>query len=220
VRRSLALIAVGVAVAGAAAVILVGMSTGGGESAGASGDPAAGGLPSGHPSVAADHDDPEAQATHAEGDAGGGGDADPGDDIAQLEKRRRQDPGDVAVLLDLGNAYFMAQRLQQAERAYSQARALAPDSAMAQVGLAMVRHAQGDSKRAESMLRAVIEEHPDDQDAHYSLAIVCFSTGRVDEAKEQWQAAAGIDPLSTTGRRSQSFVDLLEDQQSSTPAAE
>ena len=111
----------------------------------------------------------------------------------------------------------MAQRLQQAERAYSQARALAPDNAKAQVGLAMVWHAQGDSKRAESMLRAVLEEHPDDQDAHYSLAIVCFSTGRVDEAKEQWQTAAGIDPRSTTGRRSQSFVDLLEDQQSGAP---
>ncbi len=114
----------------------------------------------------------------------------------------------------------MAQRLQQAERAYSQARALAPDNAAAQVGLAMVRHAQGDSKRAESMLRAVIEEHPDDQDAHYSLAIVCFSAGRVDEAKEQWQTAAGIDPRSLTGRRSQSFVDLLEDQQSGAPAAD
>ena len=176
VRRSLALIAVGVAVAVAAAVIVAGMSSGGGESAGASGDPTAGGgLPSGHPSVAVDQDDPETQGTDADADEDG--DADSGDDIAQLEERRRQDPGDVAVLLELGNAYFMAQRLQQAERAYSQARALAPDSAVAQVGLAMVRHAQGDSKRAESMLRAVIEEHPDDQDAHYSLAIVCFSSG-------------------------------------------
>jgi len=31
--------------------------------------------------------------------------------------------------------------------------------------------------------------------------------------------AAGIDPRSVTGRRSQSFVDLLEDQQSGAPAA-
>jgi cytochrome c-type biogenesis protein CcmH/NrfG len=211
--------AVGVAVAVAAAVIVVGMSSGGGESAGASGDPAAGGgLPSGHPSVAADQDQPGTHGT--DGDADEDGDADSGDEIARLEERRRQDPGDVAVLLDLGSAYFMAQRLQQAERAYAQARDLAPDSTTAQVGLAMVWHAQGDSRRAESMLRTVIEEHPNDQDAHYSLAIVCFSTGRVDEAKKQWQTAAGIDPRSTTGRRSQSFVDLLEDQQSGAPAAD
>lgn len=218
VRRPFALIAAGVAVIAAAAVIIAGMSSGGAESAGAPGEPAAGGgLPSGHPSVAVDQDEPPTQVM--EGDADEDGDADTGDDIAHLEERHRQDPGDVAVLLELGNAYFMAQRLQQSERAYTQARALAPDNAMAQVGLAMVRHAQGDSKQAESMLRAVIEEHPDDQDAHYSLAIVCFSSGRVDEAKEQWQAAAGIDPRSVTGRRSQSFVDLLEDQQSGAPAA-
>jgi cytochrome c-type biogenesis protein CcmH/NrfG len=219
VRRSLALIAVGVAVAVAAVVIVVGVTTGGGESAGAAGDPPAdGALPSGHPSVAVDQNEPAAPGMGD--DAGEDDEARLGEDIAQLEERSRQDPGDLAVLLELGDAYFMAQRLQQAERAYSQALALTPESAAAQVGLAMVRHAQGDSRRAESMLRAVIEEHPDDQDAHYSLAIVFFSTGRVDEAKEQWQTAAGIDPRSTTGRRSQSFVDLLEDQQSGAPAAE
>jgi len=206
-------------VAVAAAVIVAGMSSGGAESAGAPTDPTAGGgLPSGHPSVAVDQDEPGTQDT--DGDTDGDGDADSGEDIAHLEERRLQDPGDVAVLLELGKAYFMAQRLQQAERAYSQARDLAPGSAMAQVGLAMVWQAQGDSKRAESMLRTAIEEHPDDQDAHYSLAIVCFSAGRIDEAKEQWQTAAGIDPRSITGRRSQSFVDLLEDQQSGAPAAD
>ena len=120
-----------------------------------------------------------------------------------LEAKRAKDPGDVGVLLDLGNAYFMAQRLTQAEQTYSQALDLEPDSTMAQVGLAMVWHAQGDSKRAETALRTIIKQHPDDQDAHYSLAIVCFSTGRIDDAKAQWQTAAGIDPSSTTGRRSQ-----------------
>lgn len=199
----------------AAAVIVAGMSSGGAEPAGAPEPTAGDGLPSGHPTVAVDQDEPGTQGMDADED----GDADTGEDIAHLEERRLQDPADVAVLLELGDAYFMAQRLQQAERAYTEARALAPDNAMAQVGLAMVRHAKGDSKQAESMLRAVIEEHPDDQDAHYSLAIVCFSSGRVDEAKEQWQTAAGIDPRSVTGRRSQSFVDLLEDQQSGAPAA-
>lgn len=209
-RRSLALIAVGVAVAVAAAVVVVGMNSGGGEPAGASGDPSTGALPSGHPSIAADQDGPQPDA-----DA----DADSGDTIAQLETRRDEDPGDVAVLLDLGNAYFMSQRLTQAERAYSQALDLEPENTMARVGLAMVWHARGDSRRAETALRAVVKEHPDDQDAHYSLAIVYFSAGRIDEAKAEWETAADIDPTSATGQRSQSFVDLLEDQQSSAPDA-
>lgn len=212
-RRSLALIAVGVAVAVAAAVIVAGVSSGG-ETGATPGDPAAGDLPSGHPSVAVDQDG-QGQQTD-----GNDGDVDPGDGLARLEERRQEDPDDIALLLDLGNAYFMAQRLQQAERAYSDALALAPDSAKAKVGLAMVWHAQGDSKRAEAALRAVIGEDPEDQDAHYSLAIVCFSLGRIDEAKDQWETAAAIDPASTTGRRSQSFVDLLEDRESSAPAAD
>jgi cytochrome c-type biogenesis protein CcmH/NrfG len=210
VRRSLAFIAVGVAVAVAAAVIIAGMSSGGGETAGPPDEPAAGALPTGHPSVAMGQDD-------AAGQAEAQAEADSGSAIAGLQAKLAEDPGDVAVLLDLGNAYFMAQRLPQAEQAYSQALALEPESTTAQVGLAMVWHAQGDSKHAESALLTVIKEHPDDQDAHYSLAIVHFSAGRIGEAKAQWQTAAGIDPSSTTGRRSQSFVDLLEDQESGAP---
>ena len=208
----MALFAVGVAVAVAAAVVVVGMNSGGGDSAGAAGDPATGSLPSGHPSVAADQD----TTGRTDGDA----DAVSGATIAKLERRRAKDPSDLAVLLDLGNAYFMDQRLTQAERAYDDALAREPGNATAQVGLAMVWHAEGDSKRAETALRSVLAAHPDDQDAHYSLAIVYFSSGRVADAKTQWQAAARIDPTSTTGRRSQSFVDLLEDQQSSSPEAD
>jgi cytochrome c-type biogenesis protein CcmH/NrfG len=207
-RRSLTFIAVGVAVAVAAAVVVAGVSSGGGEAAGANAEATAGALPTGHPSLAPDQDDPGTP------DADADGDADSGDGISLLESKRAEHPRDVAVLLDLANAYFMAQRLTPAERAYADALELEPDSAMAQVGLAMVWHAQGDSRRAETALHRVLKDHPDDQDAHYSLAIVCFSAGRIGEAKEQWETAAGIDPSSTTGRRSQSFVDLLNDEQS------
>jgi cytochrome c-type biogenesis protein CcmH/NrfG len=216
VRRSLALIAVAAAVAVAAVIVAVGMNSGGGEAAGASGGASAGtsgatsSLPSGHPSVAADQ---EQQAAEADASAGSN------DPVALLEKRRAKDPTDVGVLLALGKAYFMRQRLQQAEQAYSDALALEPGSATAQVGLAMVWHAQGDSGRAETALLEVLDAHPDDQEAHYSLAIVYFSAGRVGDAKAQWETAARIDPASITGRRSQSFVNLLEDQQSSSPSA-
>jgi TolA-binding protein len=83
----------------------------------------------------------------------------------------------------------------------------------------MVVHARGDSRGARKALRAILDAYPDDQDAHYWLAIVFFSDGEIDAAREQWQAAARIDPESVTGRRSQSFVDLLEDGQSGSPHA-
>ena len=66
----------------------------------------------------------------------------------------------------------------------------------------------------------MLKAHPDDQAAHYTLAIIYFSSGRVGEAKAEWQTAAKVDPSSTTGKRSQSFVDLLEDQESAAPEAD
>jgi cytochrome c-type biogenesis protein CcmH/NrfG len=210
-RRSFALIAVGIAVAVAGVIVVAGMTSGdGGEASGAAagaGGTAPGSLPSGHPSIA-----PEGEPTAAPSTEPGAGGT-----IARLEKQRAKDPTDVDVLLDLGEAYFLGQRLQQAERVYNEAIAQEPDNAAAQVGRAMVWHAQGDSKRAATALRAVLKAHPDDQAAHYTLAIVYFSSGRLGEAKAEWQTAAKVDPSSTTGKRSQSFVDLLEDQASSAP---
>ncbi len=203
-RRSWALIAVGAAVAVAAVVVVAGMTSGDG---GATPGTATEALPSGHPSVAAE-DEPPADP---DPDAGVNG------AIARLEEQRAEDPADVDVLLKLGEAYFLGQRLQLARQAYAEVIQQEPDNAAAQVGLAMVWHAKGESGRAEKSLRAVLDAHPDDQAAHYSLAIIEFSAGRVSEAKKEWQAAARIDPKSTTGRRSQSFVDLLEGQGSEAP---
>ncbi len=210
-RRSLALIAVGVAVAVAAAIVIAGMTSGGEAAGGAAGDGVAEtALPSGHPSIAPDESGEDVE----DGDRA---DESETDAVKRLEARRDEHPDDVTVLLDLGEAYFMAQRLDEAEQAYSQVLRAEPASTPARVGLAMVWHAQGKSGRAEEALHAVLKEHPDDQDAHYSLAIVFFSDGQIDAAKEEWQMAAGIDPTTVTGRRSQSFVDLLDDGQSGSP---
>lgn len=209
-RRSLALVAVGVAVAVAAGVVIAGVSSGG-ETGGSSPDTAETALPEGHPSIdggEAGRDD-GGQTAVAQASGGGG--------VKDLEARRDADPGDARVLVDLGQAYFMAQRLGDAEKAYTQALELRPGSAPARIGLAMVWHAQGDSDRAEEALRAVLKDHPDDQEAHYSLAIVYFSDGQIDAARDEWQTAAGIDPSTITGRRSRSFVDLLDDGQSGSP---
>ena len=208
----MAFIAVGAAVALAATVVAVGMASSEGDDSSSTTAvvPSTGGsLPAGHPSIAATLNATAAPA--------------PGDqvqkNIARLEDQSAADPADVDVLLDLGDAYFLGQHLQQAGHAFTRVLQQDPGNATAQVGLAMVWHARGDSGRAETALRAVIAAHPDSQEAHYSLAIVNFSEGHVDEARTEWKAAARIDPTSSTGRRSQSFVDLLDNQQSATPSS-
>jgi Tfp pilus assembly protein PilF len=82
----------------------------------------------------------------------------------------------------------------------------------------MVWHADGDSARAAQAIQAVLDKTPDNQEAHYSMAIIYFSSDRIDEAKAEWVAAAQLDPTTEIGRRSQSFVDLLEGKQTSAPA--
>jgi Tfp pilus assembly protein PilF len=123
-------------------------------------------------------------------------------------------------LLELGDAYSSDGHYAQAERAYQEALRLEPGDEVATVRLAMVWHADGNSHRATDAIKAVLAQAPDDQEAHYSLAVIYYSQERIDQARSEWAAAVKIDPASTMGRRSQSFVDLLEDQQSAATAGE
>jgi cytochrome c-type biogenesis protein CcmH/NrfG len=208
-RKHYLLAGVGVAVIVAAAIVVVGMSSGGSDAAGTLAAPSTAGesLPPGHPPV-----DDKAGATPAPAD----GDAS-AQKIDDLRSASAAQPDDTDVLLQLGEAYFYAQRYQQAERTFRTVLDKDPGNATATVRLAMVWQADGDSQRAEDAIKTVLEQTPEHQEAHYSLAIVYFSQDSIDEAKAEWVAAAAIDPTTTIGRRSQSFVDLLEGKETAAP---
>ena len=210
-RKHYVLTGVGVAVLVAAVIVVVGTSSGGGDASGTVAEPATSGqsLPPGHPSV--DGQGSEATPAPVTDDA-------VQQKIAQLESADATQPHNVAVLLQLGDAYFLGQRYQQAARAFRAALQIDPGNPTATVRLAMVWHADGDSQRAAQTIKAVLDETPGNQEAHYSMAIIYFSADRIDEAKAEWAAAATLDPSTAIGRRSQSFVDLLEGKQSSAPA--
>ena len=210
-KRHYVLAGVGVAALIAAVIVVVGTSSGPGDAVGAAAEPSAAGqsLPPGHPSVAAK--------------AGGSTPAPVTDDavqqkIAELETASAEQPNDVAVLLELGDACFLGQRYQQAARAFRAALQIDPGNPTATVRLAMVWHADGDSRRAAQTIEAVLDQAPRNQEAHYSMAIIYFSADDIDKARDEWVAAAQLDPSTAIGRRSQSFVDLLEGKQTSAPA--
>lgn len=210
-RKHYVLAGLGVAVLVAAVIVAFGTGSGGGDAAGtvAGSSTAAQSLPPGHPAV--------------DGKAGESTPAPITDDavqqkIAQLESASADQPDNVAVLLELGDAYFLGQRYQQAARTFRAALQIDPGNPTGTVRLAMVWHADGDSERAAQAIKAVLEKTPGNQEAHYSMAIIYFSADRIDEAKAEWVAAAKLDPSSTIGRRSQSFVDLLEGKETSAPA--
>lgn len=201
-RRHYLLAGVALALALAGVVVVVGLRSGGStDVAVATADPS---LPTGHPAVdGGDADASPSPATGASIEA----------TIAQLEDVRAEDPGDVAALLELGDAYSVGRYYGRAARSYGDVLRLDPGNTAATVRLAMVWHADGDTARAEEAIQSVVADRPGDQEAHYSLAIIYFSTDRVADAKREWAVAADLDPDSEIGRRSRSFVDLLEGEQ-------
>jgi len=210
-KKHYVLAGVGVALLVAAAIVVAGTSSGGGDAAGAAAEPSTAGqsLPPGHPAVGGKAG--EATAAPVTDDA-------VQQKIAQLERASADQPDDVALLLELGDAYFLGQHYQQAARTFRTALQIDPGNPTATVRLAMVWHADGDSKRAAEAVKAVLDAAPQNQEAHYSMAIIYFSADRIEEARGEWDSAAKLDPSSTIGRRSQSFVDLLEGRQTSAPA--
>jgi len=210
-KKHYVLAGVGVALLVAAAIVVAGTSSGGGDAAGAAAEPSTAGqsLPPGHPAVGGKAG--EATAAPVTDDA-------VQQKIAQLERASADQPDDVALLLELGDAYFLGQHYQQAARTFRTALQIDPGNPTATVRLAMVWHADGDSKRAAEAIKDVLDAAPQNQEAHYSMAIIYFSADRIEEARGEWDSAAKLDPSSTIGRRSQSFVDLLEGRQTSAPA--
>ncbi len=214
-KRHYLLVGVGVAVLVAAGIVVAGIvvagtSSGAGDAADTMAQQPTGGqsLPPGHPPVSDKGD--ENTPAPASDDA-------VQQRIAQLESASADQPDDVAVLLELGDAYFLGQRYPQAARTFRTALQIDPGNPTATVRLAMVWHAEGASERAAQAIKAVLGKTPDNQEAHYSMAIIYFSTDRIEEAKAEWAAAAKLDPATAIGRRSQSFVDLLEGTQTSAP---
>lgn len=210
-KKHYLLAGVGVALLVAAVIVVAGASSGGGDAAGTEAEPSTAGqsLPPGHPAVG--DKTGEATAAPVTEDA-------VQQKIAQLESASADQPDDVAVLLELGDAYYLGQRYQQAARTFRAALQIDPGNPTATVRLAMVWHADGDSERAAEAIKAVLDAAPKNQEAHYSMAIIYFSADRIEEAKNEWVSAAKLDPSSPIGRRSQSFVDLLEGRQTSAPA--
>lgn len=204
-RRHYLLFGLGAAVIVAAAIVAVGATSGDGGAL--NGAAASQTLPPGHPSPGA-----TGEATGVD-DSTGNVDK----TIAQLQKASAADPHNASILMSLGDAYVLGGRYRQAERAYRGALVYRPGDDTADVRLAMVWHAEGQTKRAASSLDAVLAKDPRQQEAHYSLAIILFSQNDISGAKSEWAAAARIDPKSIIGRRSQSFVDLLEGKQTAEP---
>jgi cytochrome c-type biogenesis protein CcmH/NrfG len=199
VRRYSTVIAIGIAVALAAIIVIASSGGQGADSDVGRPDSASTVLPPDHPNTAMSP--PSGMVDTAAASVS----------VTTLERAHEANPESLRIALNLGDAYLAAQRYDDAAAAYAEALAASPGHPSATVRMAMVWHIRGDDERAIRLIEGVLVALPDNQEAHFDLAIIQFSRQEVAAARESWAKAAAIDPTSKLGRASQNFVDLLSD---------
>lgn len=131
--------------------------------------------------------------------------------IAVLEKIIADDPGSAAAHVILGQAYFRADRKDDAEKqisagfSLSQTIGLTPDATAeeqflagnvyAKLGTSAALKAESEARFAQAVgaYEAALKLQPDKASAHTNLGVVYYQTGKLDEAIGQFKQALELD---------------------------
>ena len=90
----------------------------------------------------------------------------------------------IVRLLDIANAGCHKGLIKEARTIYDGVLTLRPDHVPALIGRAISHIVLDDFSNAESQLRAVLADHPDDPDATGTLGLCLFLSGRKEEARD------------------------------------
>jgi Tfp pilus assembly protein PilF len=116
--------------------------------------------------------------------------------IAQMQAALLREPGNAALLNELGNAYAGANRPEDAIATYTQVLALRPDFAEAHFNLGNVLNQQGRLAEAADSYRRAIAQAPGASRVHINLGVTLCQMGAQDEAVASLRRAAAINPRS------------------------
>lgn len=125
---------------------------------------------------------------------------------SQLEEVAER-PTDPAVHNDLGNLLVLAERLDEAERAYRRAKELSPSDESARFNLGLLLHQQQRLDEAYDELSQLIEMQPQHAWAHYQLGVLEFERGRRSEALTYYAKSFALDPTLTFDRNNPHIID-------------
>ncbi|MGO9086217.1 MAG: rhomboid family intramembrane serine protease [Candidatus Sulfotelmatobacter sp.] len=122
--------------------------------------------------------------------------------LAQLQAVVRQQPNLVPARYALGNAYFGAGQLPQAEAEFKKVLDLQPQYPHARVELGMVYLAEKRPQDAEAAFKQVLAQDSDDVYGHYGMALTL-----ADEDKDQ----AAVEEFKTADRLGAPFSGLYRE---------
>lgn len=146
--------------------------------------------------------------------------------VVELDRRLRENPDDLGLLVESGIAEKTAGHLDEAEAKFRRALAHDQDSSVLHFFLAEIFYNRGSGEEALRFLRRSIDLNPANPDAHYLAGFILGDLGHVEEAREANRRAVALNPaltraqanLSLEGRRSQAPVSAPDVRDSRGPA--
>ena len=136
----------------------------------------------------------------------------PADAVWPLREAARRQPGDAAILHDLGLACLQCGQLGDAVAALQGATAADPRFADAHLRLGIAWEAAGSVDAALAAYRAATAVLPSLADARYRAGGLLETLGRTSEAADAFRRAAASAPKTSLGRIAAARAMLLEDR--------
>lgn len=117
-------------------------------------------------------------------------------DLAARAYRRvlAVDPSFVPALINLGNLYYGADMLAEAQALYERAAAVDGGVFEAPFNLGNIHHDQGRFEQARAFYEEAVRLDPTYADARFYLAVTLEKLGRSNEAKQHWRAYQRLAP--------------------------
>jgi tetratricopeptide (TPR) repeat protein len=109
--------------------------------------------------------------------------------VALMQKELEVNPGSAMALYRLGEIYTRQSRWDEAIAALQKSLWINPAFSGPYILLGKAYTKKGQTATAEGMLRRAVEYDPNNKSAHYLLAQLLQQTGRVDEARKEFEIA-------------------------------
>jgi tetratricopeptide (TPR) repeat protein len=87
-----------------------------------------------------------------------------------------------------GYIYNQNNKPTEAQAAFEKALSLNPDFFTAKKNIALLQYNAGNYQKAIEILQEIIQQHPDDKDAHINLGRAYYHNGEVEKAKQEFQS--------------------------------
>jgi len=107
----------------------------------------------------------------------------------ELNYLEKLDQEEEKILFLKGYLHNQDKKLAEAQSCFEKALSLKPDFLLAKKNLALLQYNAGNYQKAIEMWREIIQNHPDDKDAHINLGRAYFHTGETEKAKEEFKTA-------------------------------